>query len=121
MGPQMTSRFGEDAPYEGQERRKIDLMQNSRIQTLEMQMADIALVMADAVENGMRRAMTDPDVVGAMFSEAMKQGQRSIHERAGRLLFSKWTGILGIMIVLASYIGWPSALKMFLGIDKPAP
>lgn len=116
----MTSRFNPDDGYEGTDRRKLDV-QNTRLRALEMQMADIAVVMADAVENGMRRAMTDPDVISAMFSEAMKQGQRGIHERAGRLLFSKWTGILGILVVLASYIGWPATLKMILGIGKPSP
>lgn len=112
-----SSKFGPD-DYDGPERRHIDLLQNQRILNLEQQIADISVVMRASVYEGMRAAMTDPEVLAAMWGAAMKQSQVALHQRAGRWLFSKWTAILAFVMVLASYIGWPATLKLLAGVVK---
>lgn len=82
------------------------------------QMADITVSMRDAVAEGMRQTLTDPEVLAAVWEAAMKQGQRGLHERAGRWLFSRWTGLVVLLMLLAQYIGWPAAVKALLGITK---
>lgn len=102
--------------WDGNERRQ--KLAEDRLDLLEQQMAGMSVVMADAVAQGMRQALTDPAVLSAVWLAAMKQGSRGLHERAGRWLFSKWFAIAALVIMAASYIGWPATLKILLGLVK---
>ena len=104
--------------YTGPERRVYDRITDARLSTLEAQMADVAVTMREAVADGMRQALTDPEVLAAVWSAAMKQGQAGMHQRVGRWVFSKWTAILALVLLAANYIGWPATLKLLLGLSK---
>lgn len=110
----MTSRFHPEDEFDGTERRRVDLIQNNRIAQLEHQIADIAVVMRKAVSEGMQDAMTNPEVLTAMWGAAMTQSQKAIHQRAGRWLFSKWFAIGALVVAVASYIGWPATIKLLV-------
>lgn len=100
------------------DRETMDRITDSRLSTLEAQMADVAVTMREAVAAGMREALTDPDVLAAVWTAAMKQGQAGLHQRVGRWVFSKWMAIAVICVTLASYIGWPATLKILVGLVK---
>lgn len=102
--------------WDGEERRQ--KITEDRIGLLEQQMAGVVVVMRQAVADGMRQALTDPVVLGAVWSAAMKQGQAGLHMRAGRLIFSRWFAIAAIFATLASFIGWPATLKILLGLVR---
>lgn len=104
--------------WDGQERRSRDRITDARLDLLEAQMADVAVVMTDAVAAGMRQALTDPAVLSAVWAAAMKQGQVGLHQRVGRWVFSRWVAIGLLFVVLASYIGWPATLKIVMGLIK---
>lgn len=115
-------RFFNDPDYVGPERRlhlsARDRAADARLRTLEHQVAGIAVVMQEAVAAGMRQALTDPRVLSQVWEAAMKQGQAGLHQRAGRWLFSRWTAILVMVFLLASYIGWPATAKLLFGLVK---
>lgn len=112
----------DDDGYDGPEKRAYashaERITQARLRTLESQMGDIAAVMTEAVAQGMRQALTDPAVLSQVWSAAMKQGQQGLHQRVGRFVFSRWTGIAAMFILLASYIGWPATLKVIFGMFK---
>lgn len=115
-------RDGGEDEYTGPERRAhashAERITQARLRTLESQMGDIAAVITEAVAQGMRQALTDPAVLSQVWSAAMEQGQQGLHQRVGRFVFSRWTGIAAMFILLASYIGWPATLKVIFGMFK---
>lgn len=120
-------RRGDDPRYTGPERRsdrRLDALEaqhralGAGHAMLTDQMADLTVGMREAVADGMRQALTDPAVLAAVWDAAMTQGQRGLHERAGRWIFSRWSGLALLLYMLAQYIGWPAALKALLGLSK---
>lgn len=102
----------------GPDRHVYDRITEARLDALEAQMADVAVTMREAVAAGMREALTDPDVLAAVWTAAMKQGRVGLHQRVGRLVISKWMAIAALCFTLATYIGWPATLKILVGLVK---
>lgn len=90
-------------------------------------MADMAVVMRDAVAQGVSQALTDPTVHDQVWGAILTRVQRGAAERTGRwflgslgALLNRWTVIAALVLLVGQYIGWPAALKLLFGAIKGA-
>ena len=115
MGAEMHSTH-----YDGPERRATQRVDEQRLRTLEMQMADIAVVMSDSVATAIRQTFTDPEFIAAVGAAIVAQGSATAQQRAGRALFgfifSKVGAITILVAAVAWYVGPSAALKTLIGL-----
>ena len=99
----------------------------ARVRLLEAQVADMAVVMRDAVAQGVSQALTDPVVHDAVWNTILTRAKSGAAERTGRwflgslgALLNRWVVIGALVMLVGQYIGWPAALKVLFGAIKGA-